>query len=226
MARSALLVSRDRGDDVGTQRMARRQPRDDDEFWIHAEKGGSPMDPEGMKKDLNDYGHRGNQDMDPSFHIFFTLEDLKIGKTMLLYFPQKPDPSNTPRLLPRDEAESIPFSSSQLSSLLDYFSFSESSAQAKAMKYTLEQCELEPIQGEFKFCATSLEEMLDRAQQIFGPGTESRALTTTYVSMTKTAKPLQNYTVLETPKQVSRATGKLFDLDIICLTSFIVFCRR
>lgn len=156
--------------------------------------------------------------MDPSLSIFFTVKDLEIGSRMPLYFPSKPDPSKTPRLLPREEAESIPFSSSQLSWLLDYFSFSEHSPQAKAMAYTLEQCELEPIEGEVKFCATSLEAMIDRARRIFGPENESRALTTTYRSMSNTASPLKNYTILHTPKQVSRTIARL-----ICLFFFFSF---
>lgn len=167
----------------------------DGNFWIYTKKS---------KEMGGDNGHHGNRYTDPSLQVFFTVEDLEIGKTMPIYFPEKPDPSKTPQLLPREEAESIPFSSSHLSSLLDYFSFPEGSPQAKAMEYTLKQCELEPIEGEVKFCATSLEVMLDRTRHILGPGTESQALTTTYLSMKNTADPLQNYTVLETPKQVSR----------------------
>ncbi|KAK4774576.1 hypothetical protein SAY86_009511 [Trapa natans] len=196
----ARSVIGDGGDGVGIQMIPRRQPRDDGGFSTHAEKEGGPMgmdDPKTMKHHMHD--HDSNTD-DPSVHIFFNLEDLMVGKRMLLYFPHKTDPSRTPRLLPREEAESIPFTSTKLSSILSFFSFPDDSRQARAMANTLHQCELEPIKGELKFCATSMEEMLDRTHQIFA--TESRALATTYISMKKTAKALQNYTVLETPKQI------------------------
>ncbi|PKI58786.1 hypothetical protein CRG98_020776 [Punica granatum] len=122
---------------------------------------------------------------------------------MPLYFPRRLDPPKTPRLLPREEAESIPFSSSQLSHLLDYFSFLERSPQAKAMAYTLKTCELQPIKGEVKYCTTSLEAILNGVQRILGPGTKSQTLTTTYLSMHNASDPLQNYTIQEAPKWVA-----------------------
>uniref|UniRef100_A0A2N9IID3 BURP domain-containing protein n=1 Tax=Fagus sylvatica TaxID=28930 RepID=A0A2N9IID3_FAGSY len=98
--------------------------------------------------------------MDPSSMVFFTVKDLKVGKTMPIYFPKR-DPSTSPHVLPREEAISIPFSSKQLPHLLEFFSFSFDSPQAKAMADTLKECETKPIKGETKFCATSLESMLD-----------------------------------------------------------------
>jgi hypothetical protein len=107
----------------------------------------------------------------PSLNVFFTIDDLKVGKIKPIYFPEK-DPSMSPRLLSREEADTIPFSSKQLPNLLEFFSFSIDSPQAKAMEYTLGQCELEPIEGETKFCATTLESLLDFAGGIFGLDTQ------------------------------------------------------
>ncbi|OWM89186.1 hypothetical protein CDL15_Pgr010472 [Punica granatum] len=198
--------------------------RVDDYFWIYAKQSNDVAQATNQKRDLDDiswiYGkkaqeisvnkyngrghaHYRHYHIKPSHHIFFTLEDLKIGKTMPLYFPRMPDPSKTPRLLPREEAESIPFSSSQLSRLLDYFSFPKRSPQAKAMAYTLQTCELHPIKGEVKYCAASLEAILNGVRQILGPDTKSQTLTTTYLSMHNTGDPLQNYTIQEAPKQVA-----------------------
>ncbi|OWM89185.1 hypothetical protein CDL15_Pgr010471 [Punica granatum] len=179
-----------------------------DAQWMDEKQSGDNLwgyakNPKGISPDDHGHDHHQHRHMKPSFHVFFTLEDLKIGKTMPLYFPRKPDPLKTHQLLSREESESIPFSSSELPHLLDYFSFSECSPQAKAMEYTIEQCELQPIKGEVKYCATSLEAMFDYAQQILGPRTKSRVLTTTYLSMKKTAAPLQNYTILKAPKQVA-----------------------
>lgn len=133
------------------------------------------------------------QHMDPSLNVFFTIDYLKVGKTKPIYFPEK-DPSKSPRLLSREEADTIPFSSRQLPYLLEFFSFSIDSPQAKAMEYTLGQCELEPIKGETKFCATTLESLLDSARGIFGLDTQLKVLTTTHLTDPTTL--LQNYTFL------------------------------
>lgn len=145
--------------------------------------------------------------IDPALNVFFTLDDLKAGKQMPIYFPSKlADPSKSSRLLTREQSDSIPFSSAQLSHLLSFFSIPEGSPQAKAMEYTLMQCELEPIEGETRFCTASLESMLDSAREVFGPKAQFRVLTTTYLpSKKKKARddPVQNYTILQAPKQIN-----------------------
>jgi len=137
--------------------------------------------------------------MDPSVMIFFTIKDLKVGKTMAVYFPKR-DPSKSPRLLPRTEADSIPFSSEQLPQLLQFFSFSKDSPQAKAMGDTLRQCETEPIKGETKFCPTSLESMLDFTHGILGSNTPFTVVATAH--LTNSTTHFQNYTILNEPKEV------------------------
>ncbi|GMP37998.1 hypothetical protein CsSME_00009430 [Camellia sinensis var. sinensis] len=128
--------------------------------------------------------------IDDDLQIFFTVDNLKVGKTISIYFLIK-DPSTTPHILTREEANSIPSSSSKLPQILDFFSFSKQSPQAKAMQYTPSQCELEPLKGETKFCATSLEFMLDSARGVFGPKTKFRVLITKYLSSHNAV--LQNY---------------------------------
>ncbi|CAK9142585.1 unnamed protein product [Ilex paraguariensis] len=153
-----------------------------------------------LENDVHDHPLSHMDQIDPALNVFFNLNDLKIGKKMLIYFPIK-DPSSSPHLLPREEADSIPFSFSHLPYLLKFFSFSTDSPQAKAMEETLKQCELEPAKGESKFCATSLESMLDSIKKIFGFENEVGVLTTTH--LTKLTTLLQNYTFLEAPKQIS-----------------------
>nr|QKI29407.1 BURP domain-containing protein 27 [Populus davidiana x Populus alba var. pyramidalis] len=68
------------------------------------------------------------------------------------------------------------------------------------MEYTLTQCEAAPMEGETKFCATSLESMLDFAQATFGMDTQVKALTTNHLR--KSVAPLQNYTLLEEPEEI------------------------
>ncbi|XP_028765802.1 BURP domain-containing protein BNM2A-like [Neltuma alba] len=130
--------------------------------------------------------------MDPELNVFFTPNDLKIGKKMPIYFAQK-NTSASPKFLPREESDKIPFSSKHFPSLLKIFSFPKHSPQAKAMKYTLKHCEFPPMEGETKFCATSLESLLDSTRQIFGPNSEFSMLSTTH--LTNSSVPLQNYTI-------------------------------
>ncbi|KAM1457248.1 hypothetical protein ACFX13_035303 [Malus domestica] len=137
--------------------------------------------------------------MDPALNVFFTPKDLKRGKKMPIYF-SKNSSSTSPRLLAREEADSIPFSISNLPYLLQLFSFPQDSTQAKAIEYTLTQCDLQTIKGEAKFCATSLESMLDFVAALFGQNTQFKVLTTTQLKDSTTL--LQNYTFSEAPKEI------------------------
>ncbi|XP_028767936.1 BURP domain-containing protein BNM2A-like [Neltuma alba] len=139
-------------------------------------------------------GHMDHHHMDPSVMVFFTLKDLKIGKTMPIHFPKR-DPSASPKFWPREEADSIPFSLNQLPNLLKHFFFSKDSPQAAAMENTLRECESKTIKGEIKLCATSLESMLDFAQEMIGSGSGIQAFSTSH--KTKSSVNFQNYTILE-----------------------------
>ncbi|KAK7264314.1 hypothetical protein RJT34_31921 [Clitoria ternatea] len=125
---------------------------------------------------------------------FFALDDLYVGNVMTLQFPiQEVSP-----FLPKKEAELIPFSMSQLPSVLQLFSIPEDSPQANAIRGTLEQCEATPITGETKTCVTSLESMLQFVDTIIGSETKYNILTTSYP--TTSSAPLQKYTILEVSK--------------------------
>lgn len=143
-----------------------------------------------------EHTHTHNKDhIDPSVMVFFTLKDLKVGKRMPIYFPKR-DPTTSPKFWPREEADSLPFSLTQLPNILKIFSFSPDSPQAKAMEDTLKECESKPIKGEVKFCATSLESMLDFTQSILGlKYGHLQVYATTH--QTKSSVTFQNYTILE-----------------------------
>ncbi|KAL2460148.1 Uncharacterized protein Adt_43568 [Abeliophyllum distichum] len=132
--------------------------------------------------------------MDPSVIVFFLLDDLKHGNTMPIHFPRR-KPNSSPRLLSKQEADSIPFALEKLPILLEIFSFSQDSPQAQAMENTLRECETEPIKGETKFCATSLESMLDFIQKILGLESQIKVLSTTHLNSSKIL--LQKYTIIE-----------------------------
>lgn len=137
---------------------------------------------------------------------FIAINDLHVGKTISLI--QTEEASSLPHFLPRDEADSIPFSMEEFPNLLQLFSISQDSPQAKAIKWALEKCESKPIKGETKFCATSLESMVDSVRAIFGPQTPSKVLIT--ASFTKSNTTLrQNYTFLQVKEVYSLSTSKI-----------------
>ncbi|XP_065864602.1 BURP domain-containing protein 5-like [Euphorbia lathyris] len=63
--------------------------------------------------------------------------------------------------LSRKLSESIPFSTSKLSQILNFTSIQTDSKEAKIIKQTIEECEAPGIKGEDKHCATSLESLVD-----------------------------------------------------------------
>ncbi|XVF01128.1 hypothetical protein REPUB_Repub04eG0061600 [Reevesia pubescens] len=137
--------------------------------------------------------------MNPLETMYFLINDLKVGKIIPTYFPEI-DPSKSFHFLPRQQADSIPFSSKALPYLLRFFSFSQDSPQAKAMEETLSQCELEPAEGEIKYCATSFESLLDFPRSVFGSDSQFQILTTSRI--TKSSSFYQNYTVVQ-PKEIT-----------------------
>ncbi|KAI3497323.1 hypothetical protein L1887_39849 [Cichorium endivia] len=142
--------------------------------------------------------HGGHGGLDPALNVFFRVNDLYLGKKMSIYFATNYNSTPT-HLLSRDDADSIPFSSSKLPYLLEFFSFSNQSPQAKAMETTLKQCELKPKEGEIKFCATSLESMLDMTRGVLGM-VKLKVLTTKILSSNHTL--FQGYTFVEKPLEI------------------------
>ncbi|KAI4376045.1 hypothetical protein MLD38_013843 [Melastoma candidum] len=141
--------------------------------------------------------HSHMDHMDPSTMIFFTVDDLKVGKTMPVYFPKR-DTSSSPRLLPREVAKSFPFSSDRLPDLLRLLSLSPSSAQATAMRETHRHCETKPVKGETKLCLNSLGDMLDFVRTTLGGKYSNlRAISTTH--LTASSVRFQNYTIVRQP---------------------------
>lgn len=95
---------------------------------------------------------------DPRAALFFLEKDLHPGTKMDLNFIRS---SNVAAFLPRQVASATPFSSEKLSHIFNKFSVKPESEEAHVMKNTIEECEDAAIQGEEKYCATSLESMVD-----------------------------------------------------------------
>ncbi|KAF5448794.1 hypothetical protein F2P56_029296 [Juglans regia] len=127
---------------------------------------------------------------------FFTMDDLFVGKTMPLRFPIQ----EFPHFLPREEADSIPFSMAQLSNVLQLYSILPGSPSAQAMENTLQQCESLPTKGEIKHCATSLESMLGFVHNIMGSWANLDVLTITHPTVATVSE--QNYSVLRISEEI------------------------
>lgn len=95
---------------------------------------------------------------DPRAALFFLEKDLHPGTKMNLNFIRS---SNAAAFLPRQVASATPFSSEKLTHIFNKFSVKPESEEAHIMKNTIEECEDASIQGEEKYCATSLESMVD-----------------------------------------------------------------
>ncbi|GFS35400.1 BURP domain-containing protein [Actinidia rufa] len=94
----------------------------------------------------------------PNVALFFMEKDLKKGTKMTLHFTKSTTPTT---FLPRQVAEKIPFSSEKMPEIMNYFSVKPDSKEAEIMKKTVKECEEPRIKGEEKYCATSLESMVD-----------------------------------------------------------------
>ncbi|KAI8002778.1 BURP domain protein RD22 [Camellia lanceoleosa] len=102
----------------------------------------------------------------PNETIYFLEEDIKQGTEMNLDLSKE---ANGVKFLPRTVAQSMPFSSNEFPKILNQFSVKPNSAEAKIMKKTIEVCtEMPAFKGEQKYCATSLESMIDFCTSILG----------------------------------------------------------
>ncbi|CAI9784847.1 unnamed protein product [Fraxinus pennsylvanica] len=108
---------------------------------------------------------------DPNVVLFFLEKDLYKGNNMKLHFFKSSD--DRASFLPRQVADSIPFSSKKFPEILDRFSLNPSSEKAEIMKKTIQECEETGIKGEEKYCATSLESMVDFSTSKLGRKVEA-----------------------------------------------------
>ncbi|KAK9273571.1 hypothetical protein L1049_018381 [Liquidambar formosana] len=114
-------------------------------------------------------GEQGQDDLNVA--NFFLEKELHPGSKMKLHFTKI---TNGSTFLPREVAESIPFSSTKLPDILNLFSVKPESPEAKIIKETIGVCE-EPsnVEGEDNYCATSLESIIDFSTSVLGQKVEA-----------------------------------------------------
>lgn len=138
----------------------------------------------------------------PNVALFFFEKDLHLGSTMNLHSFKT---SNTPStLLPKEVSDSIPFSSKYIPQIYQKFSVKPESPEAEIIKKTIKECEEPGIKGEEKYCATSLESMIDFT--ISKLGKDVQAIST---ETEKETTQLQKYTI-EGVKKMNK------DKSVIC----------
>ncbi|XP_054818758.1 BURP domain protein RD22-like [Prosopis cineraria] len=116
---------------------------------------------------------------------------------MNLFFTQT---SNQAPFLPREVMKFIPFTSSKMAEILNKFVVKPGTVKAEVMHNTIKLCEESGIKGEDKYCATSLESMVDFIASKRGRHVE--ALSTEVVKETKK----QEYTITHGVKKVGAET--------------------
>ncbi|KAI3738115.1 hypothetical protein L2E82_28134 [Cichorium intybus] len=135
---------------------------------------------------------------DPNVALFFLENNLHQGAEMKLHFTK--DPIRKATFLPRQIADSIPFSSKKLPQIYNKFSIQSNSLEAEIMKETLSQCESKGIKGEEKYCTTSLESMIDFSTAKLGKKVKAIS---TEVHVKGKCSPLQKYTIKGAKKLVA-----------------------
>ncbi|XP_016647830.1 PREDICTED: BURP domain protein RD22-like isoform X2 [Prunus mume] len=130
--------------------------------------------------------------------IFFFEKDMRPGTTMKFQFPRN---SNTATFLSRESAQSIPFSSNKLPEIFNHFSVKPTSVEAQTIKQTIEGCEALGIKGEEKYCATSLESMVDFSTSKLG--TRNVEAISTEVLESGATMSMHNYTTMPGLKKLA-----------------------
>ncbi|KDP46071.1 hypothetical protein JCGZ_06582 [Jatropha curcas] len=120
--------------------------------------------------------------------IYFLNKDLVAGKRMNIVFTKSTNGSN---FLPHEIAKIIPFSSKRLLEILKHFSIKPMSKEAEIMKQTIKECEAPGITGEDKYCAISLESLVDYVIAKFGKNIE------VFTNEAKEENVKQEYTILK-----------------------------
>ncbi|MCD9643601.1 hypothetical protein HAX54_031204 [Datura stramonium] len=177
------------------------QNKDETQFFGIYNNQGENHHQQAKEENVHIHSSSHMDHIDPSLRVFFLMDDLELRKEISVSIPKRDLSSNSPSFMPKEEADSIPFSLKELPNLLQHFSISRNSPQAKAMEDTLRVCRAPPIKGETKYCSTLAEVMFDFVQGILGEKTQIKALSTTHFS--NSTALLQMYTILDVPQEVA-----------------------
>ncbi|CAM8966533.1 unnamed protein product [Rhodiola kirilowii] len=142
-----------------------------DQHTLDTEKNGVVHDQRLIFYGRKQYQHPLSSDKDkvlinPPTAPWFLEKDLYPGKEMEMEIPRPGNHGYT--FVPRQAADSIPFSSDKFPVVLEQLSIKPGSPKAEMMKITLKECELPAEKDEIRTCVTSLESMIDFSIQQLG----------------------------------------------------------
>lgn len=125
---------------------------------------------------------------------------------------------NKATFLPRQVADSIPFTSNKLPQILRQLSIKPGSKQEKMLNTTITICEQQGIKGERRYCATSLESMIDFSVSRLGKNVEVLATELNGKSKSQT----QSYVLV----RVSKAIAKSVVCHKVTYPYAVYFCHE
>ncbi|CAI8605751.1 unnamed protein product [Vicia faba] len=128
--------------------------------------------------------------------LFFLERNLHYGTKLNLQFT-KTTSNNKANFLTKEVADSIPFSSNQVESILNKFSIKKGSEEAEIVKNTISECEENGIKGEEKLCVKSLESMVDFTTSKLGNNVEAVS-----TEVKKESSELQEYVIAKGVKKM------------------------
>ncbi|XP_026431764.1 BURP domain protein RD22-like isoform X2 [Papaver somniferum] len=102
----------------------------------------------------------------PGVSLFFLEKDLHPGAKMNLQFVVSTASGTT--FLPQKLAKVTPLSSDKLQEILNQFAINSKSKEAELIDETITNCEAPAMENEEKFCATSLESLVEYGTSKFG----------------------------------------------------------
>jgi hypothetical protein len=132
----------------------------------------------------------------PNVALFFLEKDLHQGTKLNLQFT-KSNSNDDAKFLPKEVANSIPFSSSKVQNILNMFSIKEGTEESEIVKNTISECEENGIKGEEKLCVTSLESMVDFTTSKLGNNVEAVS-----TEVKKESSDLQEYVMAKGVKKL------------------------
>ncbi|KAG1355256.1 BURP domain-containing protein 6 [Cocos nucifera] len=147
--------------------------------------------------------------------LFFLQKDLYSGANKTVHFIRT---SSGTILLPRRMADSIPFSSIKLQDILAHLSIEPNSTEAETIKNTLQECEEPPVDGVTKYCATSLESMVDFSMSTLG----TRNVRASSTTVDNHATPKQVYTMSKVQKL---ASSKFVSCHVMNYLYAVFYCH-
>ncbi|XP_059073895.1 BURP domain-containing protein 5 [Cryptomeria japonica] len=155
------------------------------------------------------------------YSAFLLEKDLVRGTRKYLSF------SNTqkiPKFLPRSVADEIPFSSDKLSAVLRQLNIAPDSVMGLAMKQNLQDCEAPGVKGETKYCATSLESMIDYITSKLG--SNGVTVLATNVPKGKTSKSVKHQYSITGVKYESQGEKPVYVCHSIKYPYAVYYCHQ